>query len=197
MPWLLCAFRLALHKYSLTLKTKNKTMLKKVILGALLALTTMSANAQFEAGKKYINLSTSSLGLSYSKNDKLRFDLGAQAGVFLANDWMLYAQAVYNHKRLMYESFTRTGRKVYQDEVLLGIGGRYYIEQNGIYLGLGAQYAHHEQTYDNIYVTPEIGYAFFINQYLTIEPSVYYQMSLNDFSDASTVGLKIGIGFTF
>lgn len=172
-------------------------MFKKVILGVLLALTTLSANAQFEAGKKYLNLSTSSLNLSYSKNDKLRFDIGAQAGIFLADDFMIYAQAGYNHKRLRYDRLELNGSKFYQDEVLLGVGGRYYIEQNGIYLGLGVQYAHHEQNFDNLFITPEVGYAFFLNQYITIEPSVFYQMSVNDFTDGSTVGLKIGVGFYF
>ena len=46
-------------------------MFKKILLGALFALVATSANAQFEAGKKYFNLSTSSLSLSYSKNDKV------------------------------------------------------------------------------------------------------------------------------
>ena len=172
-------------------------MFKKVFLGALFALMAVSANAQFEAGKKYVNLSTSSLSLSYSKNDKLRLDIGAQAGVFVADDWMVFAQAEYNHKRLMYDRLRSVGRKVHQDEVLLGVGGRYYIEQNGIYLGLAAQFAHHEQSFDNLYLTPEIGYAFFVNQYVTLEPSVYYQMSINDFSDASTIGLKLSVGITF
>lgn len=170
-------------------------MYKKIIMGCLMALCALSANAQFEAGKFYTNLSTTGLGLSYSKNDKLRFDVGATAGIFVANDWLIFAQADYNHKRLMY---SRLGtRKVHQDEVLLGIGGRYYIEQNGIYLSLAAQYCHHEQSNDNLFFTPEIGYAFFINQYLTIEPAVYYQMSVNNFADASTVGLKLGVGFYF
>ncbi|MCR4994626.1 MAG: outer membrane beta-barrel protein [Bacteroidales bacterium] len=169
--------------------------MKKMILGCLLALCTLSANAQFEAGKKYVSLSSSSLGLSYSKNDKLRFDVGLKAGMFVERAWMVYALAEYNHKQLMYSSFG--DRKVYQDEVELGLGGRYYIEQNGLYVGLGLQYGHSEQHFDNFYVAPEIGYVFFINEYLTIEPSLYYHMSLNDFADGSKVGLKLGMGFYF
>lgn len=172
-------------------------MFKKIILGCMMALCTLTANAQFEGGKSYLNLSSSSLNFSYSKNDKLRFDIGATAGVFVVDDWMFYAQAEYTHKRLTYDRLNSIGRKIHQDELLFGVGGRYYIEQNGIYLGLAAQYAHHEQSYDNFYLTPEIGYAFFINQYLTIEPAVYYQMSINDFADASTVGFKLGVGFYF
>lgn len=172
-------------------------MYKKFLMGCLMALCAISANAQFEAAKFYVNLSSSSLGLSYSKYDKLRFDIGATAGIFVADDWLVYAQANYNHKRLMYDRLKSIGRKIHQDEVLLGIGGRYYIEQNGIYLGLATQYSHHEQSNDNFFLTPEVGYAFFVNQYLTIEPALYYQMSLNNFADASTVGFKLGIGCYF
>lgn len=175
--------------------------MKKVILGLLLACSAMSASAQFEAGKKYINLSTTSLGLSYSKSEKLRFDIGATAGLFVTRDLLLYGTAEYNHKQLMYTKFggrpVNTNMRTYQDEVQIGVGARYYIEQNGIYLGLGVQYGHAEQNIDNLYITPEVGYAFFINQYLTIEPAVYYHMSVNDFSDGSKVGLKLGVGFYF
>ena len=41
------------------------------------------------------------------------------------------------------------------------------------------------------------GYTFYLNHYLAVEPAVYYKMSTNDFSDGSTVGLKIGLGFYF
>ena len=170
-------------------------MYKKILLGCMMALCALSANAQFEAGKIYLNLSSSSLSLSYSKNDKLRFDVGATAGIYVANSWMILAQANYNHKRLMYSSFG--DKKVHQDEVIIGVGARYYIAQNGLYLGLATQFSHHEQTNDNLFLTPEIGYAFFVNQYITLEPAVYYQMSLNNFADASTVGLKLGVGFYF
>ena len=170
-------------------------MMKKFLLGCMMALCAISANAQFEAGKLYANLSSSSLSLSFSKNDKLRFDAALTAGIFVADNWMVFAQADYNHKRLMYTKFE--GSRYYQDEILLGAGGRYYIQQNGLYLGLTAQYSHHEQNFDNFFLTPEVGYAFFINEFITIEPAVYYQMSLNDFANSSTVGLKLGFGFYF
>ena len=39
----------------------------------------------------------------------------------------------------------------------------------------------------------EVGYAFYINRSVTIEPAVYYDHSFKN-SDYSTVGLKVGIG---
>ncbi|MBR3514611.1 MAG: outer membrane beta-barrel protein [Bacteroidaceae bacterium] len=162
--------------------------MKKTILGLLLALCTLSANAQFEAGKKYVNTSLSGLNLSYSKNTKFCFNLDATGGYFLADDWMVMGRLGYAHP----------GR--HQDKFELGLGGRYYIEQNGLSLGALISYEHgHNYNWktDNWFITPEIGYTFFLNQYLTIEPALYYKMSLNDFSDASTVGLRIGLGWYF
>ncbi len=176
--------------------------MKKFFMGLLLALTTLTANAQFEAGKTYINASFSGLGVSYSKLEKLRFDVDANAGAFVARDLLLYGRFGIDQKQVTLTKHVGNTNKEYDvflNEIVVGAGLRYYIEQNGIYLGLGAEYGHTERTkkYDNFYITPEVGYAFFVNQYLTIEPALYYHMSLNDFSDASKVGLKLGLGFYF
>ncbi len=39
-----------------------------------------------------------------------------------------------------------------------------------------------------------MGYAFFISKTVTIEPALYYDQSLKDHSQYSTIGLKVGIG---
>ncbi len=164
--------------------------MKKILMGLVMVLFAMTANAQFEAGKKYIGASVSGLNLSYSKQSKTTFDFSATAGTFLAEAWMVTAQLGYNHVQ---------DTNAFE----IGAGGRYYITQNGLYLGLGVLYGHSDNgegsnfKTDNFFLTPEIGYAFFINEYLTIEPAVYYRMSLNEFSDGSTVGLKIGLGYYF
>ena len=41
------------------------------------------------------------------------------------------------------------------------------------------------------------GYCFFLNDKLTIEPSVYYDQSFRKHSDYSTVGLRISLGVYF
>ena len=50
---------------------------------------------------------------------------------------------------------------------------------------------------NSINLTPEVGYCFYVNHFLSLEPSLYYNISLNDFSDSSKVGLKLGLGFYF
>ena len=158
--------------------------MKKIIVGCLLAAFSLPSWAQFEKGKNYINASLSGLNLSYSKNENTRLDLNFTAGRFVTTDWMIYGRLGYMHTD-DYNHFT------------LGAGGRYYIEQNGLYLNLGLQYEHITPELNNLHLTPEIGYAFFINHYLTIEPAVYYNMSLNDFSDGSKVGFRLGLGYYF
>ena len=165
-----------------------------MLLGLVLSAMTMTASAQFERGAKYINTSLSGLGLSYSKNEKVHLDVRLMAGYFLGDGCMLYAGVDYAHQPHL-------------NQVGVDFGGRYYIRQNGIFLGCGLKYAHGEETtdeperytrkHDNFFFTPEVGYAFYVNHYLTIEPSVYYNMSFDDFADASKVGLRIGFGFYF
>lgn len=158
--------------------------MKKIFLCMLLALVTSGAYAQFEKKTKYVSASVTGLGLSYSSNEKFRFGMEATGGYFVQKAWMLYGRFGYDHTR-------------YTDDVQVGAGFRYYFTQNGIYLGAGLQYAHATKNVNNLHLCPEVGYAFYVNKNITIEPAVYYHMSLNDFSDGSKVGLKLGLGFYF
>ena len=45
--------------------------------------------------------------------------------------------------------------------------------------------------------TIQLGYAFFLNRTVTIEPELYYNQSLKDHSDYSGFGLRIGFGIYF
>ena len=158
--------------------------MRKLMLSLLLMMAAMGAKAQFEKGTTYVSASTTSLGLSYSSNEKLKFGLELNGGYFIQKAWMLYGKLGYDHTR-------------WTDHFQMGVGGRYYFTQNGIYMGLGLQYEHATKSVNNVQLCPEVGYAFFVNRFITIEPAVYYHMSLNDFSDGSKVGLKLGLGFYF
>lgn len=162
--------------------------MKKMILSLMMALMCLTASAQFEAGKTYVNASLAGLNLAYSKNTRFTVDLQLTGGYFLAQDWLVLGRIGYNHPGKHMDNFE------------IGAGGRYYIEQNGLSLGLMASYEHGKN--DDVktnhgYITPELGYTFFLNRYVTLEPALYYKMCLDDFSDASTVGLKVGVGIYF
>lgn len=158
--------------------------MKKWILGLLLFVVAVSANAQFEAGTNYVGVSATNLGLSYSTNEKFRMGIGSSAGFFIADQFLVKGEISYNHTNHI-------------DDVSAGLGGRYYFAENGIFMGAGADFVHYTKSNNDIQIPVEVGYCFYLNHYVAIEPAIYYRMSLDDFSKKSTVGLKVGFGFYF
>ncbi len=158
-------------------------MRKKILLLMVFAVVSLTASAQFEQKKMYVSTALSGVGMSYSEDTDFTCGIHALGGYFIADNVMVFGRCGYY--RLMKENFFEAG-----------VGGRYYMSQNGIYLG-GSMDFSGKSGQDYLFLTPEVGYAFFINRNLTIEPAVYYNMCLNDFSDGSRVGLKIGLGFYF
>lgn len=158
--------------------------MKKIFLALLLLVGSLSAHAQFSQGTKYIGASISGLGLSYSSNEKFRMGLDASAGYFVADCLMLRATVGYDHTKEI-------------DDVNIGAGARYYFDDCGVFLGTGLEYQHYTPSNNDLMLPVEVGYAFFVNHFITIEPSLYYKMSFRDFSDNSTVGFKLGLGFYF
>lgn len=158
--------------------------MKKILLIMCLLLGTLTANAQFAKGTKYVSASLSGLGLSYSSNQKFRLGVDATAGYFMADCLMLKGNVTYDHTKEI-------------DDISVGAGLRYYFDQCGVFMGAGADYVHYTPSDNDVQIPVEVGYAFFVNRFITIEPSLYYKMSLDSFSQKSTVGVRIGLGFYF
>ena len=161
--------------------------MKKTLLLLAVLMLSITANAQFRKGKGYLGASLTGLDLHYNSNDKLNLGVEAKAGLMTWDNMMLLAQASFQH----------SGNDAVADHFTVGVSGRYYIVQNGLYLSAGVKLLHANHNYNDIMPGAEVGYAFFINKHLTIEPAAYYQMSVDDFSNKSTVGLKVGLGFYF
>ncbi len=162
--------------------------MKKILLMFVLLLACLQANAQFEKGKWYLNASLTGLDLSHSKNEGTNFGLAVAGGTFVADN----LSVLVNFKGKYVENGI--------DETSVGAGARYYFSSCGVYGGLGCSYKHlsWNNAKDNLFcVTPEVGYAFFINGTITVEPSVYYDISTKHTSDYSKLGFKIGFGFYF
>ena len=157
--------------------------MKKLVFAALALMVSMGANAQFESGKKYCGASLTGLSLSYNGTEDFKFGVQAKAGYFVDKDLMLLGQAEYTH----------SGQDGVKDYFSVGAQGRYYIEQNGLYLGFGAKLVH-TGSYNDLMPGVEVGYAYFISRQVTIEPAIYYDQSFKNHSDHSTVGFKIGLG---
>lgn len=160
--------------------------IKKIAVVALGLMVSVGAHAQFESGKQYCGASLTGLNLSYNGSEELSLGIQAKAGYFFEDDMMLLAQAEYKH----------SGLEGVKDYWALGAQGRYYIEQNGIYLGAGMKLIH-TGSYNDVMPGVEVGYAFFVSKQVTIEPAVYYDQSFKNHSDYSTVGVKVGIGIYF
>lgn len=159
-------------------------MKKKLITMAVALLTALTANAQFEQGKTYVGGSLTGLSAKYTGAEKFNIGIQAQAGTFIADDIMLLGQVGYEH----------SGVKGITDKYNLAVGGRYYIEQNGVYLGVNCKYVHARKKFNDVMPGIEVGYAFFVNNCVTVEPAVYYDQSFKNHGDYSTIGLKLGIG---
>ena len=155
--------------------------MKKLAFVLVALMVSVAANAQFEQGKKYIGASLSSFNLSYSGSEKGHMGLRAKGGYLLMDNIMATGQLTYD---------TQTD---ISDCISIGAGGRYYIVQNGIYLGAGVNYKHADG-YDDLLPTVQVGYAFFINGSVTIEPEIYYEQSFKNHKDFSKVGFRIGLG---
>lgn len=160
--------------------------MKKIAMLIMALALTLTANAQFEKGKKYVGASLTGLNLSYRGMDDLSLGLQANGGYFLLDNIMATADLDYQGR----------GKDI-PDVLSIGVGGRYYILQNGIFLGANVKFVHSNKSYNDVMPGVEVGYAFFINRFVTVEPALYYQQSFKDHSNYSTVGLKVGVGVYF
>ncbi len=158
--------------------------MKKIAMLLIVLSTAISGYAQFEQGKVFVGTSLTGLDLSYSGKSKFNIGIEAKGGYLIADDWMLLANIGWDHN----------GNKTVADDATIGVGGRYYIIQNGLYLGVNVKYMHAYHTYNDLMPGIEVGYAFFLNNIVTIEPAIYYDQSFKSHSDYSKIGLRVGIG---
>jgi hypothetical protein len=161
--------------------------MKKLAIVLCLLIVSIAAKAQFERGKWMVNAQLSNIGLSYSNDEKGHFGVSAGGGYFLLDNIALTA------------SF---GMDMNDDinKYSFGLGGRYYFEQNGLFLGGGIKarrYAYDNAPDTNDFgLSMEGGYAFFLSRTVTIEPSVYYDLSMKN-GDNSKIGAKVGFSLYF
>ena len=155
--------------------------MKKIAFMIMALLLSLTASAQFEKGKTYLGASLSGLDLSYKGLTKGHMSVQGKAGYFFEDNFLGMAQLGYEKYKDVPYSLT------------LGAGARYYIVQNGLYLGASALYRHCDN-YDDLMPSVQAGYSFFISRTVTIEPEVYYEQSFKNHKDYSQIGLRIGVG---
>lgn len=165
---------------------KNRQIMKKLLVAMIIAaLGTTGAFAQFEQGKWYTSASLSNFDMSYSELSDFSLGADLNAGYTIKDNMMVIGEVGFDYSNSVW------------GELYLGAKGRYYIEQNGLFLGAGVKYVHLKKSVNDVQITPEVGYCHFLNRHVTVEPSVYYNMSLTEFGDYSKFGFKIGLGIYF
>lgn len=142
----------------------------------------------FLQDKFYVGASVSGLDLNYNGMSDLSVGFDCQAGYFVMDNIMILGNVGYKHVG---------GDDPTPDVISVGAGGRYYIEQNGIFLGLGVKYKHANHDYNDVMPGIELGYALFLNRTVCLEPCLFYEQSINDHSKYSNVGLRVGLGIYF
>ena len=155
--------------------------MKKITFLFAALLMSLASHAQFEADKAYIGASLTNLDLSYNGLQNGRIGIQGKVGYMFADNMLLTRQMAY------------AKQKDVPFEFAWGIGGRYYIEQNGLYGGISLTYKHRDG-YNDVLPGLQFGYAFFISRTVTIEPEIYYEQSFKNHSDYSTIGLRVGLG---
>ena len=100
-------------------------MRKKLFLLAAALFLTLTASAQFEEEKVYVGGSLTGLDLNYNGNNGFSFGVQARGGYFLEDNWLVLGQVAFEH----------SGHKTVPDYISVGAGLRYYIVQNGLFLG--------------------------------------------------------------
>ena len=153
--------------------------MKKIALFVMALMMSVAANAQFEEGKGYLGASLSGLDLS-SQAKQFHFGLNAKAGYLFMDNLMGVAEIGFDHWQ--HDA----------DQFVLGAAGRYYLDQNGIFLGAGLKYKH-APGYNDLLPGVHAGYAFFVSRTVTIEPELYFDLSTKS-SDYMCYGLRIGVG---
>lgn len=168
---------------------KTRCIMRKFIVSMLLLVCATGAFAQFEKNKWFVNPSLTGLDWSYNKDRKMHFGFEAKGGAFVVDNFALLLHIGGDYGK-------------HQDDVTtLGVGGRYYLDNIGLYFGLGLGYNYYDarigKSYGDFGADFELGYAFFLNRSITIEPGFYYNQSFNHHRDHSRFGLKVGFGVYF
>jgi len=160
---------------------------------AIALMMAMSVNAQkylnesttpFEESKFYIGASLTGLTLNYHKANDWSLGVNAKAGYLFLDNWMVLGVLDYQNYGLGDYVTTQ-----------IGAGVRYYFERNGIFVGLTPKYVH-STGFDDFMPEVNVGYAFFLGHYATLEPELYYEQSFKE-SSHSGFGLRLGFGVYF
>ena len=154
--------------------------MKKLLIVMCLLTVTIVARAQFEKGTWLVNPALSGLNLSYNTgSESANFGFEVKGGAFLVDNVALLVNAKANWAK---------GTDIYR----LGVGGRYYFNNVGVFVGAKVNLTRYADGLDmtRFGFGAEAGYAFFLSKSVTLEPAIYWDIN----KDRSDFGLQLGFG---
>ncbi|MDR3351321.1 MAG: hypothetical protein LBN98_06770 [Prevotellaceae bacterium] len=169
-------------------------MIKKIILvtvSALLFTVGAVAQSQTEAKRFFLNAELSNLNLKFTPAP-FEFGVGAGGGFFVIDNLAVRAQAGVRFMAGQDGGNSHTN-------VDFGVGGRYYLK--GIFLdalfqgaNIGVNSKGHRKL--EVGVRGALGYAFFLNDHVSLEPAVTFGKFFMDGSKFQA-GLNAAFSFYF
>ena len=170
--------------------------MKKLFLAFSLMLACTFATAQTQQGGKFLEVGTSftpstvsSTGINFTTTDKLNtFNVGAEGGYFVADNLALKAGLGYGD--VAYDGENLGSAFSYK------VGVKYYA---GGFIPLGVDFNGAEVKGANEnpnYVGLSAGYAWFVGDRVSFEPTLRYDLSTNDtYKNVFSAGLGINVFF--
>lgn len=168
---------------------KKFLMLFSIMLIGLLSAQTQQGSKFLEVGTSFTPTTVSSTGINFTTSDKLNtFNVGAEAGYFVANNLALKAGLGFGD--VSYDGTSLGSAFSYK------VGAKYYA--GGVFpVGVDYNGADVKGSNDNpSYVGLSAGYAWFLGDRVSFEPTLRYDISTNDtYKNVFSAGLGINIFF--
>ena len=160
-------------------------MKKLLTVLALAFACSTAAFAQFEKGKKYLGADINGFGMSYSHESDFTLKCGGHAGYCVEDNLLVIGHIGFDYS--------------YKDLQTVSVGAklRYFIADTGVFLGAGSRFLREFSDNNDFQITPEVGYCYFLNGNLALQPSIYYDLSFSDFKEKSRIGFSLGLGCYF
>ncbi len=128
------------------------------------------------------------------------FTIGAEGGYFIADNFAIKAGLGYSNNSVEPDG----GEKTTYDGMSWMLGSKYYINSKfPVQLDLrgtnlaGTVGSVEDDQDDPLWLGFQAGYAWFLNDYLALEPGVKYNLSLSDYSDGGAFEFRVGFAAFF
>lgn len=156
--------------------------MKKLFVVLLMAVVALGAKAQFEKGTHYVDAGITGLGIG-SIHNQFNIGFSGSYGYYVAKGWMVGGLLGYQHCG---------------SDALMARGlFRYTFPKFGMNLGAGLQYELYGGNRSYAQFCPQVGYTFYLNHWVSLEPSFYANIAFNEIKEGTSFGLKFSIGLYF